>query len=86
MPVLWFLKRAVIEAPFVVLAFLLPIFGTDPRTDFLGLSVSVEGTLAGWNILAKGTLGVLISPDPGRDHRAGGPAAGPADAAGARRR
>ena len=60
-PVPWFLKRAVIEAPFVVLAFLLPIFGTDPRTDFLGLSLSVEGSLAGWNILVKGTLGVLIS-------------------------
>ncbi|GHH58317.1 hypothetical protein GCM10017774_79480 [Lentzea cavernae] len=60
-PPLWFVKRAVIETPFVVLAFLLPIFGTDPRTDFLGLSVSVEGSLAGWNILAKGTLGVLIS-------------------------
>ncbi len=60
-PALWFLKRAVIEAPFVVLAFLLPIFGTDPRTDFLGLSISVEGTLAGWNILVKGTIGVLIS-------------------------
>ncbi|NGY60690.1 cobalt ECF transporter T component CbiQ [Lentzea sp. NEAU-D13] len=60
-PALWFVKRAVIEVPFVVLAFLLPIFGTDPRTDFLGFSVSVEGTLAGWNILAKGTLGVLVS-------------------------
>jgi cobalt/nickel transport system permease protein len=60
-PVLWFVKRAVIEVPFVVLAFLLPIFGTDPRTGFLGLSVSVEGSLAGWNILAKGTLGVLVS-------------------------
>ncbi len=57
----WFLKRAVIEVPFVVLAFLLPFFGTDPRTDVLGVSVSVEGTLAGWNILVKGTLGVLIS-------------------------
>jgi cobalt/nickel transport system permease protein len=60
-PVLWFVKRSVIEAPFVLLAFLLPIFGTGPRTDFLGLSLSVEGSLAGWNILAKGTLGVLIS-------------------------
>ncbi|MCP2250769.1 cobalt/nickel transport system permease protein [Lentzea aerocolonigenes] len=60
-PALWFVKRAVIEVPFVVLAFLLPIFGTDPRTGFLGLSVSVEGSLAGWNILAKGTLGVLVS-------------------------
>jgi cobalt/nickel transport system permease protein len=60
-PALWFVKRAVIEVPFVVLAFLLPIFGTDPRTDVLGFPVSVEGSLAGWNILAKGTLGVLVS-------------------------
>ncbi|PRX46513.1 cobalt/nickel transport system permease protein [Prauserella shujinwangii] len=60
-PVGWFARRALIEVPFVLLAVLLPFVGGGPRTDVLGVAVSVEGTLAGWNILAKGTLGVLIS-------------------------
>ncbi len=60
-PPSWFASRALIELPFVVLALVLPFTGHGPRTDFLGLSVSVEGSLAGWNILAKGTLGVLVS-------------------------
>jgi cobalt/nickel transport system permease protein len=60
-PVRWFAPRALIELPFVVLAVLLPVLGGGRRVDFLGISVSVDGTLAGWNILAKGTLGVLVS-------------------------
>jgi cobalt/nickel transport system permease protein len=60
-PARWFAARAMIEVPFVVLAVLLPFVGGGERTDFLGLSVSVEGSLAGWNILVKGTLGVLVS-------------------------
>nr|WP_042183067.1 cobalt ECF transporter T component CbiQ [Kibdelosporangium sp. MJ126-NF4]CEL15336.1 Transmembrane component NikQ of energizing module of nickel ECF transporter [Kibdelosporangium sp. MJ126-NF4]CTQ95624.1 Transmembrane component NikQ of energizing module of nickel ECF transporter [Kibdelosporangium sp. MJ126-NF4] len=60
-PVRWFAARAVIEVPFVLLAVLLPFVGGGQRTEFLGLSVSVEGSLAGWNILVKGTLGVLVS-------------------------
>jgi cobalt/nickel transport system permease protein len=57
----WYLRRAVIELPFVVLAVVLPVVGTGPRTQLLGVSVSIDGTLAGWNILAKGTIGVLCS-------------------------
>jgi cobalt/nickel transport system permease protein len=60
-PVRWFAARAVIEVPFVLLAVLLPLVGGGERTSFLGLSVSVQGALAGWNILVKGTLGVLVS-------------------------
>lgn len=60
-PVRWYLSRAVIEVPFVVLALVLPFFGEGRRVDVLGLSVSVDGALAGWNIVAKGTLGVLVS-------------------------
>jgi cobalt/nickel transport system permease protein len=48
-PVVHFVKRAVIEVPFVVIAVLMPVFG------------GTAGALAGWNILAKGTLGVLTS-------------------------
>lgn len=54
-------KRAVIELPFVVIAFAMPFLGGGPRFDLLGLSLSEPGSLAGWNILAKGTLGVLAS-------------------------
>jgi cobalt/nickel transport system permease protein len=60
-PVRWFAARAMIEVPFVVLAVLLPFVGGGERTEFLGLPVSVQGSLAGWNILVKGTLGVLVS-------------------------
>ena len=60
-PVRWFAARSLIELPFVVLAVLLPLVGHGRRVDFLGVAVSVEGALAGWNILAKGTLGVLVS-------------------------
>lgn len=42
-------KRALIEVPFVVIALLMPVIG------------GAAGALAGWNILAKGTLGVLTS-------------------------
>lgn len=44
-----FAKRAFIELPFVVMAVLMLAFG------------GTAGALAGWNILAKGTLGVLTS-------------------------
>lgn len=62
----WFARRALIEVPFVVLALLLPFAGGEPRLAPFGLApfgvtLSVEGLYAGWNILAKGTLGVLIS-------------------------
>lgn len=57
----WLARRALIEVPFVVLAVLLPFAGPDPRVEWLGLSLSEQGLLGAWNILAKGTLGVLTS-------------------------
>ncbi len=57
----WIGKRALIELPFVVLAVLLPFAGGEPRIEWLGLSLSVDGLYAAWNILVKGTLGVLTS-------------------------
>jgi cobalt/nickel transport system permease protein len=57
----WIATRALIEAPFVVLVVLLPFTGDGPRVDWLGLSLSEPGLLAAWNILVKGTLGVLTS-------------------------
>ena len=60
-PAGWLAKRALIEAPFVLLAVALPFAGHGPRVDWLGLSLSVDGLHGAWNIAAKGTLGVLAS-------------------------
>jgi cobalt/nickel transport system permease protein len=60
-PARWLATRSLIELPFVVLAVLLPLFGPGPHTEWLGVALSVEGLLGAWNILAKGTLGVLAS-------------------------
>jgi cobalt/nickel transport system permease protein len=56
-PARWMLSRLMIELPFVVLAFLLPFTVGGERVAGL----SVEGLLSGWNILAKGTLGLGLS-------------------------
>jgi cobalt/nickel transport system permease protein len=60
-PPLWLAKRATIELPFVLLAVALPFAGHGERTEWLGLSLSIDGLHGAWNIFAKGTLGVLAS-------------------------
>ena len=60
-PLRWIAPRMLIEAPFVVLAVLLPFAEGGERTDVLGLSLSVSGLYAAWGILIKGTLGVAAS-------------------------
>ncbi|MGH3656698.1 MAG: cobalt ECF transporter T component CbiQ [Micromonosporaceae bacterium] len=57
----WLLARTAIELPFVVLAVLLPFLAAGPHVDVGPLALSVEGLLGAWNIIAKGTLGVLSS-------------------------
>ncbi len=54
-------KRMVVEVPFVLFAVLMPFVSTGPRVDVLGVTVSEPGLLAGWALLAKGTLGVMAS-------------------------
>jgi cobalt/nickel transport system permease protein len=54
-------RRLVIELPFVAFALLLPVVGTGPHTEVLGLSLSVPGLWGAWNILVKGTLGVAAT-------------------------
>jgi cobalt/nickel transport system permease protein len=54
-------RRLAIETPFVAFALLLPIVGGGPRTEVLGVPLSVHGLWAAWNILVKGTLGVAAS-------------------------
>lgn len=57
----WLARRALIEVPFVLLAVALPVLAGGPRTELLGLSLSVDGLYGAWNIVAKGTLGVVAS-------------------------
>ena len=54
-------RRLVVEAPFVAFALFLPLVGQAPRTDILGLSLSVPGLWAAGNILVKATLGVAAT-------------------------
>jgi cobalt/nickel transport system permease protein len=60
-PALWLAKRATIEVPFVILAVVLPFVGTGERVEWLGMSLSVDGLYGAWNIVIKGTLGVIAS-------------------------
>jgi cobalt/nickel transport system permease protein len=54
-------RRLAVETPFLVFALLLPFVATGPRVDVLGVSLSESGVLGSWNVLAKGTLGVLAA-------------------------
>ncbi len=54
-------KRMVVEVPFVLFAVLLPFLAAGNRVDVLGLQLSESGLYGAWNILAKGSLGVVAS-------------------------
>lgn len=54
-------RRLAVETPFVVFALVLPFVATGPRVDVLGVSLSESGVLGSWNVLAKGTLGVVAA-------------------------
>lgn len=60
-PMRWVLPRMLIEAPFVVLAVLLPFAEGGERIEVAGLSLSQAGLYAAWGIVIKGTLGVAAS-------------------------
>ena len=54
-------RRLAIEVPFVAFALLLPFVGRGERVEVAGLSLSVAGLWAAWNILVKATLGVAAT-------------------------
>lgn len=60
-PLLWLARRSLIEVPFVIFALALPFLAGGERVTWLGVPLSVDGLYGAWNILAKGTLGVLAS-------------------------
>lgn len=60
-PLRFLLSRLLVLTPFAVLAVLFPVFGTDPRTEILGISLSEQGLWDMWNLLAKATLGMVTA-------------------------
>lgn len=60
-PLRWVLPRMLIEAPFIVLAVLLPFAEGGERVSVAGLHLSVAGLYAAWGIVIKGSLGVAAS-------------------------
>ncbi|MFC4049164.1 cobalt ECF transporter T component CbiQ [Actinomadura syzygii] len=60
-PFLTVARRIVIEVPFVAFAFLMPFVANGEKIGVLGLRLSESGLWGAWNILAKGTLGVVAS-------------------------
>jgi cobalt/nickel transport system permease protein len=60
-PLRWILPRMLIEAPFVVLALLLPFAEGGEQVSVGGVQLSVAGLYAAWGIVIKGTLGVAAS-------------------------
>lgn len=54
-------RRAVIEVPFVLFAVLMPLAGSGASLQVGPLRLYESGLVAGASILAKGTLGVLMS-------------------------
>ena len=54
-------SRLRFELPFVAFAFFLPLVGQGRRIDVLGVSLSVAGLWAAWNIVIKGTIGVVAT-------------------------
>lgn len=61
LPLRLVLRRARVEVPFLVFAVLLPFVSPGPRVEVAGLALSEGGLWAGWNLAAKGTLGVLAA-------------------------
>lgn len=60
-PPLILARRLAVETPFVLFAVLMPFIAQGPRTEILGVALSIEGLWGAWNILAKATLGVMAS-------------------------
>jgi cobalt/nickel transport system permease protein len=54
-------RAALVELPFLLFALMLPLVVPGERVDVLGLSLSVAGLAGAWNLLAKATVGVLVS-------------------------
>jgi cobalt/nickel transport system permease protein len=54
-------RRLRLELPFVAFALLLPLVGSGPDVEVLGLGLSRAGLWGAWGVLVKGLLGVLAA-------------------------
>lgn len=61
LPVLTIAKRATIEIPFLVFAFLMPFFSKGERFEIFFFDISRPGAIAALSIITKGTIGVLTA-------------------------
>lgn len=61
LPIRLIARRMTVEIPFLGFAVFMPLVGASPRIDVLGLSLSEPGLWAAWNIVVKGTLGVIAA-------------------------
>ncbi|MGB1502156.1 MAG: cobalt ECF transporter T component CbiQ [Ilumatobacteraceae bacterium] len=59
--VLTYLKRLSVIIPFVMFALIVPFIGGGESVRVVGVSLSVDGLWATWNILAKAGLGATMS-------------------------
>ena len=55
------LRRVGVVVPFLALAAVIPFVASGVRRELFGVSVSVEGLWASWNIAAKATLGAAAT-------------------------
>lgn len=60
-PIRFLLGRMLVLTPFALLALLFPVFGTDPKVEILGISLSEQGLWDMWNLLAKAGLGLVTA-------------------------
>jgi cobalt/nickel transport system permease protein len=61
LPVFTIAKRATIEIPFLIFAFLMPFFSSGERFEILSIEISRPGAIAALSIITKGTIGVLTA-------------------------
>jgi cobalt/nickel transport system permease protein len=58
----WFIvSRLVFETPFLLFAVFLPFIGQGERVEVGGMTLSVDGLWAAWNIVVKASLGLAAS-------------------------
>ena len=60
-PLRRWLRRCLVEVPFLVFAVFLPFLGTAPFVQVGPLTLSEPGLWGAWNIAVKGTIGVAAS-------------------------
>ena len=58
---LFVLLRLAAIVPFLIFALFIPFIGTGETTVVWGMELSVDGLWASWNILAKATLGAVVT-------------------------